>query len=490
MALFKISKGAKSNLPSTLTEGFCWYTYDDSKFYIDYKDENGSLVRKALNAEDAETLSGASLATILNSSDVEIPTSKAVFDAIASLSANAVIEWGSIGDLAGGGLEGNGSEFYALAPSSLTFKSPEPLNEFKEVTINGEVVDSSNYTLEEGSTIVNLSIDYLKTLSNGSYNISIVSENKTINGNFTIKVPPLNEYGFYYNQPYSIYGENENGETAYLTFLFTPVTDTLEGHGMIKQFDYEAMDFIMVGFYNVVDNMIVVYDSYPDGDVILAFTIEQDGLHMEDYIAAPAANMIMLCDDFYMYLYNEEIEGYIVYAIDPLATTSYGPVKSNIHDYPIKMIGNNAFYGAGEVNADMTNFTIPDTVIIIGENAFGACDLPLNFSIPNDVFLIGAGAFQDSFANLKNIKVPNGVERIEEKTFFSTESIDYLNTITIPASVNYIGRYGISAKTIIYEGTIAEWNSIEKDPEYIHEYQIGVLVPVVQCTDGSISLNS
>lgn len=56
MALFKVSKGSKSNLPTTLTEGYCWYTYDDSKFYIDHKDENGTLVRKALNAQDAETL--------------------------------------------------------------------------------------------------------------------------------------------------------------------------------------------------------------------------------------------------------------------------------------------------------------------------------------------------------------------------------------------------------------------------------------------------
>ena len=85
MALFKISKGSKANLPATLTEGFCWYTYDDSKFYIDHKDENGILVRKALNAQDAETLMGASLATILNSSDIEIPTSKAVLDAIEAV---------------------------------------------------------------------------------------------------------------------------------------------------------------------------------------------------------------------------------------------------------------------------------------------------------------------------------------------------------------------------------------------------------------------
>ena len=82
MALFKVSKGTASRLPSTITEGYCWYTYDDSKFYIDYKDDDGVLQRKALNSKDAETLTGASLATILTESEVEIPTSKAVFDAI------------------------------------------------------------------------------------------------------------------------------------------------------------------------------------------------------------------------------------------------------------------------------------------------------------------------------------------------------------------------------------------------------------------------
>jgi hypothetical protein len=84
MALFKVSKGTASRLPSALKEGHCWYTYDDSKFYIEYKDDDGVLQRKALNANDAETLSGASLATILNNNALEIPTSKAVFDAIGA----------------------------------------------------------------------------------------------------------------------------------------------------------------------------------------------------------------------------------------------------------------------------------------------------------------------------------------------------------------------------------------------------------------------
>lgn len=90
MALFKISKGSKLNLPAALTEGYCWYTYDDSKFYIDFKDADGTLVRKALNANEAEKLTGYDIATILKSSDVEIPTSKAVLDSIAEATKDII----------------------------------------------------------------------------------------------------------------------------------------------------------------------------------------------------------------------------------------------------------------------------------------------------------------------------------------------------------------------------------------------------------------
>lgn len=51
MALFKIFKGLKNNLPSISTsrDGYCYYTIDDSLFYVDFDDGNG-LQRKPLNA--------------------------------------------------------------------------------------------------------------------------------------------------------------------------------------------------------------------------------------------------------------------------------------------------------------------------------------------------------------------------------------------------------------------------------------------------------
>ena len=84
MALFKINRGNSASLPVTKTDGWAYFCTDTAEFFIDYKDNNGVLHRKQLNAKDAETLTGASLSTILNSSNMEIPTSKAVLDALAS----------------------------------------------------------------------------------------------------------------------------------------------------------------------------------------------------------------------------------------------------------------------------------------------------------------------------------------------------------------------------------------------------------------------
>lgn len=81
MALFKVCRGKRENLPSTKTDGYAYFCTDGS-FWIDYTDENGELQRKQLNAKEAEKLTGMSISHALSSSTTEIPTSKAVSDAL------------------------------------------------------------------------------------------------------------------------------------------------------------------------------------------------------------------------------------------------------------------------------------------------------------------------------------------------------------------------------------------------------------------------
>lgn len=54
MALFKILKGQSANLPNTYHEGYCYFTTDTKKFYIDISSENDPSSRVELNANIAD----------------------------------------------------------------------------------------------------------------------------------------------------------------------------------------------------------------------------------------------------------------------------------------------------------------------------------------------------------------------------------------------------------------------------------------------------
>lgn len=81
MALLRQLRGKRALLDlQPLCDGRIYFCTDDGTFHLDYADAEGNLHRKQINAKEAESLTGYSIATLLNSSDAEIPTSKAVLD--------------------------------------------------------------------------------------------------------------------------------------------------------------------------------------------------------------------------------------------------------------------------------------------------------------------------------------------------------------------------------------------------------------------------
>lgn len=94
--LFKILHGDISRISTDITpfhEGYCYVTHDGF-MYIDMNVGTADVPnnqRIKLNANQAESLIGYNIATILNSSNIEIPTSKAVLDALNEKSQVQVI---------------------------------------------------------------------------------------------------------------------------------------------------------------------------------------------------------------------------------------------------------------------------------------------------------------------------------------------------------------------------------------------------------------
>ena len=92
----------------------------------------------------------------------------------------------------------------------------------------------------------------------------------------------------------------------------------------------------------------------------------------------------------------------------------------------------NAFAPAG-----LTEYTIPDSVTMIGYCAFDGCTSLTSVTIPNSVTTIGDGAFT-ACSSLTSVNIPDSVTTIEWGAFSWCES---LTSVTIPDSVISIGNY-------------------------------------------------
>ena len=364
-------------------------------------------------------------------------------------------------------LEGDGQEFHAMAPSALSFRSSAPLNEFVDVKINGEIVDHSNYTLEEGSTIVTFPINYLQGLLQGNYEVTVQSESKAVKGGFTVIDPEINNYGFYYNQPYSgyvsLFGEDEvffireggvmdvigaySGTTSEATYtvsgknmtIVSPIAGTLTGV--------------------ISDDGMSIYCN----ELGVTFTITKDA------VAA---------DSNYLYIYKDEVNGYLVSCFNK-NNSAPGVIKSSINNRDVVGIA-----PAGFSNSSITSIVIPTHIKDIGMFAFKECNNLKSISLPEGLTYIGQNTFENC-VSLESITIPDGVAEIHTKAF---QNCSKLTTIVIPGSVTAIGWYAFQNCSLLtfiaFKGTMAQWNAITKDSEWNSD----IPASYVTCTDGLIEL--
>ena len=167
----------------------------------------------------------------------------------------------------------------------------------------------------------------------------------------------------------------------------------------------------------------------------------------------------------------------------------------------VTRIGNCVFFNFGEFLLE--SVTIPETVTDIGDGAFFGCSSLKNINIPNSVTTIGKRAFQD--CGFTNVTIPNGVTVIDDHTFWGCPltSIEIpngvikigdaafaectsLESITIPETVIKIGDFvfqSTALTTIIFTGTVAQWNTIEKG-----DWKNNGLTGKVICSNGEVEL--
>ena len=343
-------------------------------------------------------------------------------------------------------LSGDGQTYYTLAPSTLSFRSSADINDFQEVQINGETIDPSNYTMTEGSTIINLSIDYLKTLGEADYSISIVSKTGSPSAGFSVVEPDLNTYNFYYNQPYF----------AYVSALEDYVAIFLRKDGTVDLI-YPNSGNTEKGTFTAGVNSIVTNVS---GNTFNG-TISEDGtgIYVTELSTTFKLTELLVADEDYIYARSARgsIDGYRVIAVIDKTKTSYDPIRTGINGLPTLEIMESLFKN----NTNLTSIVIPDSVQAIEDSVFEGCTKLMNVVIPKETTVIGAYTFKNCSA---------------------------LKSVTIPESMTYIGNDAFEGCTslvsVTYEGTVSQWNSAG----FRSDWNRGSAITTIKCSDGTVTL--
>lgn len=132
-----------------------------------------------------------------------------------------------------------------------------------------------------------------------------------------------------------------------------------------------------------------------------------------------------------------------------------------------------------KVNLDLSASGITE----IPENSFTGANL-LGITLPNSLESIKTKAFYSTLS-LKKIVIPDNVRIIEAEVFYDCR---YLVEITLPASLTNIGEYAFSGcdklKTVKYGGTKAQWEALKAN---ISEGNDKLTGAKIICSDGIIN---
>ena len=158
---------------------------------------------------------------------------------------------------------------------------------------------------------------------------------------------------------------------------------------------------------------------------------------------------------------NSQLKSIGEYAFGAVSTVTVSPAYTSVQiPASVTEIGKGAFYDCFELKTVV--FEEGSQLKALGDSVFVDCGNLETVELPSGITKIGVGAFANC-GSLKEFTIPANVETIGEMAFALCKKLE---KITIPKSVKKIGQAAFALcplKTVCYDGTEAEWKSIEID---------------------------
>lgn len=313
-------------------------------------------------------------------------------DSIAkSFSANANVDADSAEAESGNFemLDGDNTVINTSAFAPLSFRSSAPYEDFKEVRIDGEVVDSSNYTVRSGSTIVTFNTEYTQALSSGSHKVEIVSEGGSAEGDFNVNTSNvIPEGGTYYV-----------GVTTYVAGDYSGATATYKAGDEFPS-SINTGDIFVYGDYEYRYNKYIQQGSWST---------------------------------------YSSMNGWGVRVLDK-TKTKYGEILDAINGANINNLSG-TYRGCANLT-DIDNLVFPNNVYSFSDTFFDCTSLT---DVSGLVFPENVTGMNSTFFRCTNLKSVNGLVIPENviylsETFYGCTSLTDVSGLVIPANVSYMRR--------------------------------------------------
>ena len=341
---------------------------------------------------------------------------------------------------------------------NVTFRSNATIDTFESVWVDGAQIDSSNYTVTEGSIVIRLKPEYVETLSLGEHTITIKSTDGDATCKFYMEVaaPTINlTPGLYPAGTIRAYW-NKTVTKSDAEELMLETWDELISSGKIVLNTYNIGVKVKItnaiAGADLVCDEVVVGDDYDWDNFGTLDSIAFKNMEHNSTMFAPSYINYFFCEGRYVDLTNRDPYNsgscYFGRHVFDISTNFYlsnisiqGLDPNNTH---LKLINGDLY------SHDGTEF------ILLGSH-YG--NEPIY--IAEGTKKIRAYACYERNTNLKFI-LPEGVVEIGERAFAGNYSTEY---IVLPSTLETIGSYAFAQSAfqvnervlLYYNGSYNEW---------------------------------